>query len=289
MTGIRFTSLAGNTMKLDGGAMFGNAPKALWERWMPADEENMILIHTRALLVRTPDHALLFETGAGAYLPPKLKQRFQFQEEGHVLLDSLAEQGLGQEDITHVILSHLHFDHAGGLLSPWDSDCNPPDLLFPEARFVTGRSQFDRALNPHARDRASYIPELPGLLEKSGRLELRAGGERFELPGLTIEFFESHGHTPGMLASWIHTCGRPVVFTGDLIPARPWVSQAITMGYDRFPEGLIDEKSAFLSRALGADALMVYPHDPAASGLARDDKTGRIVAGSPVLDLDMTV
>lgn len=289
MARIRFTSLKGNSMKLDGGAMFGNAPKALWTRWMQADQKNMIRIDTRSLLVRTPDHTLLFETGAGAYLPPDMKKRFQFQEDRHVLLDSLAAQGLSHEDITHVILSHLHFDHAGGLLAAWTPERKQKALLFPNAVFITGREQFDRARSPHARDRASYIPELPELLEKSGRLLLKTDKDRLALCGLTVEFSVSHGHTPGMLVSWIRANGRTLVFTGDLIPARPWVSQAITMGYDRFPEGLVDEKKSFLKTALAEEALLVFPHDPSASGLAIDDKNGRIAAALSLPDLDMTV
>lgn len=287
MTRVRFISLPGNTMKLDGGAMFGNAPKALWSRWMPADEKNMVHIHTRALLVRTGDHALLFETGAGAFFPPEMRARFQFQEDRHVLQDALAAQGLSPKDITHVILSHLHFDHAGGLLSAWSPE--GADLVFPNAVFLTGRSQFERASSPHARDRASYIPDLPGLLENSGRLVLKSDGDVLEQDGVRVRFSESHGHTPGMLVSWIRANGQTVVFTGDLIPARPWINRAITMGYDRFPEGLVDEKTRFLEKALAADALLVFPHDDTACRLTRDAKTGRIIPAGEMPDLDMAV
>jgi len=283
------TSIAGNTMKLDGGAMFGNAPKALWERWMPADKSNMIRIPTRALLVRTCDHVLLFETGAGAFLSPDMKARFQVREDCHVLLESLADQGLRHEDVTHVILSHLHFDHAGGLLSAWTPEERRPSLLFPNAEFVTGKAQFERAVCPHPRDRASFIPDLPDLLEKSGRLSLKSEGDSLTLGDVTIEFSESHGHTPGMLVSWIRTPGRTLVFTGDLTPARPWISRAITMGYDRFSEGLVDEKTRFLDRALAEDALLFFPHDDTPCSLLRDEKTGRIIPGTEFPDLNMAV
>lgn len=276
-------------MRLDGGAMFGNAPKALWQRWMPADDRNMIHIHTRALLVRSGAHLLLFETGAGAFFPPELKKRFQFQEDRHVLLEALSEQGISPADITHVILSHLHFDHAGGLLSAWSPEQKGSELAFPNAVVITGRAQFDRARSPHPRDRASYIPELPGLLEDSGRLVLKSHGDVLDAGGVQVAFSESQGHTPGMLVSWIRAGETSIVFTGDLIPARPWISQAITMGYDRFPEGLIDEKSAFLEKAHKADALLVFPHDHTACRLARDEETGRIIPGTEVPDLDMMV
>ncbi|MEH0019802.1 MAG: MBL fold metallo-hydrolase [Desulfobacter sp.] len=275
---FEFTVLDGNGMKLDGGSMFGNAPKALWERWMPADERNMIDIASRCLLVRTPGSNILFETGAGAYLSPDMRQRFQIREAGHKLLSSLAEHGLAHGDITHVILSHLHFDHAGGLLVPWEEGRETLALLFPNARYIVGEKNFKRAANPHIRDRASFIPGLTALLEQSGRLELKNHGDKLCLDGLEIRFTESHGHTPGMLVSWIRTKTHTLVFTGDLIPAHPWVNLPITMGYDRFPEGLVDEKEQFLEQALEAKALLVYPHDPvcAASGLEMDGNTGRI-------------
>ena len=138
------TTLTGNSQKLDGGAMFGNAPKALWQRWMPADELNRIDLGCRALLVQEEERNILVETGIGAFFSPELKQRFGVQEDRHVLLDSLAALGLSDADIDIVVLTHLHFDHAGGLLAAWQDD-QPPRLLFPHAQFVTGRQQWQRA------------------------------------------------------------------------------------------------------------------------------------------------
>ncbi|KEA39000.1 hypothetical protein CR64_36900, partial [Pseudomonas aeruginosa] len=110
------TTLLGNSQKLDGGAMFGNAPRALWSRWMQPDAENRIDLGCRALLVRDGERNVLVETGIGAFFPPALRQRYGVQEERHVLLDSLAAVGLDDADIDVVLLTHLHFDHAGGLL-----------------------------------------------------------------------------------------------------------------------------------------------------------------------------
>ena len=165
------TTLTGNIQKLDGGAMFGNAPKALWQRWMPADELNRIDLGCRDLLVQEDARNILVETGIGAFFSPELKHRFGVQEAHHVLLDELAKLGLSDADIDIVVLTHLHFDHAGGLLAAWQ-DGEQARLLFPNARFVTGRRQWQRACTPHARDKASYIPELLTLLEASGRLHL---------------------------------------------------------------------------------------------------------------------
>ena len=267
------TTLPGNSQKLDGGAMFGNAPRAMWERWMPADELHRIDLGCRALLVRENGRNVLVETGIGAFFSPELKERFGVQEDRHVLLDNLAAHGLSDADIDVVVLTHLHFDHAGGLLAPW-AEGQPPRLLFPHARFVTGRRQWQRARAPHARDRASYIPELLDLLEASGRLELLDDGQNSPTLGTDWRFHVSDGHTPGQILPEIAMPGGPVLFAGDLIPGAPWVHLPITMGYDRFPEGLIEEKTALLEDLLARNGRLVFTHDPkvALGRVSRDAK-----------------
>lgn len=269
------TTLTGNSQKLDGGAMFGNAPKALWQRWMPADEQNRIDLGCRALLVQEDERNILVETGIGAFFSPELKERFGVQEDRHVLLDELAKLGLSDADIDIVVLTHLHFDHAGGLLAAWQPD-TPARLLFPNAHFITGRRQWQRARQPHARDRASYIPELLDLLENSGRLHLIDDQPHCELLGPDWRLHWSDGHTPGQLLPEVAMPGGPVVFPGDLIPGAPWVHLPITMGYDRFPEGLIEEKQALLADLLARSGRLVFTHDPQiAMGRVSCDEKGR--------------
>jgi len=267
--------------------MFGNAPRALWSRWFEPDELHRIPLACRALLVEEEDRCVLFETGIGAFFEPKLRERFGVVEERHVLLDSLAELGLRHEDIDVVVLSHLHFDHAGGLLSPW-SEGKEPELLFPNAGFVVGKKAWSRACQPHARDRASFIPAVQKLLEESGRLELVAG-ERSELLGDGYRFHRSDGHTPGLLLGEIEMPGGPVLFAADLIPGMPWVHLPITMGYDRYPELLIDEKTELLSDLAERGGRLFFTHDPqtALARVGRDER-GRFRGEDGVATLERT-
>lgn len=268
------TSLLGNSQKLDGGAMFGNAPKALWTRWAPADDRNRIDLACRALLLREPGRNVLLETGIGAFFEPKLADRYGIQEREHVLLDQLAAQGLDHTDIDVVVLSHLHFDHAGGMLSAWRQGAEP-DLLFPNATVVVGAEAWARACAPHPRDRASFIPRLQRLLADSGRLEQVTGAHSDTL-GPDYRFHRSSGHTPGLLVTEVATNRGPVVFPSDLIPGVPWVHAAITMGYDRFPEQLVDEKRALLPQLVDRGAWLFFTHDPAvALGRVCVDERGR--------------
>lgn len=266
---MKLWSIEGNTQKLDGGAMFGNAPKAMWQKWIPADEANRIPLACRCLLATDLDgRNVLFETGIGAFFEPKLRERYGVVEERHVLLESLAAVGLKHEDIDVVVLSHLHFDHAGGLLAAWEEG-QAPRLLFPNARFVVGAEHWRRALKPHPRDRASFVPELQPLLEASGRLEL-VDGEYSQTLGESVRFFFSDGHTPGLMLAEV----GGVVFCADLIPGRFWVHLPITMGYDRWPEKLIDEKRVFLEDKLarGVGLFFTHDHEYALARVTRDER-----------------
>jgi glyoxylase-like metal-dependent hydrolase (beta-lactamase superfamily II) len=272
------TSLLGNSQKLDGGAMFGNAPKALWTRWVPCDEQNRIPLSCRCLLVEEPGRKILFEAGIGTFFEPKMKDRYGVVESEHVLLNSLEARGLTHEDIDVVVLSHLHFDHSGGLLSAW-SENGSPKLLFPNAQFVVGEEAWHRALNPHPRDKASFVPGLNKQLKSCGRLEVVPSGTHSKVLGDGYRFHESHGHTPGLLLTEIEMPAGPVVFAGDLVPGTPWVHLPITMGYDRYPELLIDEKRVLLEDLHKRGGRLFYTHDSetALSELSVDER-GRFSA-----------
>jgi glyoxylase-like metal-dependent hydrolase (beta-lactamase superfamily II) len=205
---IKLWSLEGNTQRLDGGAMFGNVPRALWSRWIEPDEQHRIPLACRALLAEGIEgKTVLFETGIGAFFDPRLRQRFGVMHDGHVLLESLEQAGFSHEEIDIVLVGEEHWQ---------------------------------RANNPHPRDRASFIPRLNQLLAESGRLDL-VSGDSHELLGDAVRFHYSHGHTPGLMLSEIRApSGGGVVFCADLMPGTAWVHLPVTMGYDRYPELLIE-------------------------------------------------
>ncbi len=275
----------GNRQWLDGGAMYGNAPRPVWERWSPPDSRHRIPLACRCLLIEAPSRGagaptrILLETGIGVFFEPGLRERYGVEEPDHRLLASLAARGLTDADIDVVVLSHLHFDHAGGLLAPWAAG-RPSHLLFPNAHFLVGSTALDRAVNPHVRDRASFIPTLPSLLQASDRLAVvETGSSTHPLLGDRFRFHWSDGHTPGLMCTEYadpDDADRPVVFAADLIPGAPWVHVPITMGYDRFPERLIDEKAALLDDLLVREGRLCFTHDPdRAFGRVTRDERGR--------------
>jgi glyoxylase-like metal-dependent hydrolase (beta-lactamase superfamily II) len=279
---VQIFSLEGNTQRLDGGAMFGNCPRDVWARWSPPDDHNRINLACRSMLVREDSgrHVLL-ETGIGAFFEPKMRERFGVQEPEHVLLRSLAELGLAPADIDVIVLSHLHFDHAGGLLSAWSPD-HAPQLVFPSARYLVSAAAWQRALHPHPRDRASFIPVLQDMLQATGRLEA-IDGPHSDTLGPAYRFHLSNGHTPGLMLTRVEGGDPgPITFLGDLVPGVPWVHLPITMGYDRFPELLIDEKEALLANIVAEHGWAFYTHDPAvaASRVLRSPE-GRFSAAEP--------
>ncbi|NVJ60227.1 MAG: MBL fold metallo-hydrolase [Gammaproteobacteria bacterium] len=269
-----FHTLLGNSQKLDGGAMFGNAPKAMWQKWVEVDSENRIDLCCRTLLIKEGDRNILLETGIGAFFEPKFKDRFGVVESSHILLEELNAHGLSHEDIDIVVLSHLHFDHAGGLLSSFEQG-ESPKLLFPNAKYLVGKAHWDRANNPHFRDKASFLPDLNKQLEESGRLVL-IDQSSSDLLGDDYKFHWSDGHTPGMMLTEVKTSHGPMVFAADLIPGSAWVHLPITMGYDRYPEHLIEEKQDLLSDLEARNGWIYFTHDSQiACGKVDRDERGK--------------
>ena len=281
---MRLVSIEGNDQRLDGGAMFGNCPRPVWEKWASPDDRNRIALACRALLVQEPANGgrqarnVLLETGVGAFFEPKLRERFGIQGDRHLLLESLEKAGIRPEDIDVVVFSHLHFDHAGGALTAWN-ETEPLRLVFPRASYLVSERAWARARHPHPRDRASFIPELQDLLEATGRLEL-VKGDRSEMLGSAYSFTLSDGHTPGLMLTRVDGWSEgPITFVGDLVPGVPWVHVPITMGYDRNAELVIDEKKALLERIREERGWTFFTHDPNVAAARIDrDPAGKYVA-----------
>jgi glyoxylase-like metal-dependent hydrolase (beta-lactamase superfamily II) len=259
---IHLTAVDGNQQRLDGGAMFGNAPRIVWEKWIQPDSLGRIPLHCRTMLINVNGKKILCEAGIGNFFEPKLAERFGVFESSHKLLENLKSIGVSENDIDFVILSHLHFDHAGGILSSWSNEePQKRHLLFPKAKVLVSRESMERAKSPHPRDRASFIPELTSLLEDSGRLLIVDGENHPDVFPDVISFHYTHGHTPGHMHTIVSSGQKKVVFAGDLIPGRAWVHLPITMGYDRFAEQVIDEKKDFYEKFANSSTYIFYTHD----------------------------
>lgn len=282
---MRVRSIEGNRQRLDGGAMYGNCPRALWESWSPPDARGRIELACRALLVEVDGLRVLLEAGIGAFFDPTMAERFGVEPREHVLLRSLEAAGAPHDAIDVVVLSHLHFDHAGGLLSAWAAG-RDRELLFPRARFVVSRAAFERATSPHERDRASFVPGLAERLEATGRLELVSAERPPALPDV-FRFDFSEGHTPGLLLTTVRAPRAPLTFASDLVPGVPWARVPITMGYDRFPERLVEEKRALLERVAAEGGALAFTHNPAcAAAFVRRGDAGRFTTEGPLASVD---
>ena len=266
-------SVEGNAQRLDGGAMFGNAPRALWERWAAADARDRIALASRCLLVREPQRWILFEAGIGASFEPQQRDRLGVVGERHELLEGLEALGLSHADIDVVVLSSLQAESAGGLLAAWRAG-RAPSLLFPAATFVASEPAWARARRPHLRDQAQFIPALPDLLEASGRLERVPRGGQSAALGQAYRLHVTDGHTPGLMTAELPGSLGPVLLAAALVPGRAWVHRSITTGFDRFPELLIDEKVALLEDLAGRGGRLFFTRDPdcAMARVTRDER-----------------
>lgn len=268
---LYLTSILGNSQSLDGGSMFGHIPRALWSNWISPDRNSLISLSSRSLLVEWKGINILCEVGIGSFFEPKKAKRFGIQNYGvHVLIRNLKRHGLNPEDIHYVILSHLHFDHCGGLLPTYQESLKgEEELKFPKATYLVTSQAYRRGLKPHLRDRASFIPDIAKRLKNSKRLKLIKKPK--DVPKALekiLSFFVSYGHTPGQLHAVFKGKKGSIVFTGDLIPGKAWVHLPVTMGFDRFPEKIINEKQAFYKKIDLQDnktkkgTWIFYTHDP---------------------------
>jgi glyoxylase-like metal-dependent hydrolase (beta-lactamase superfamily II) len=285
---------------LDGGAMFGVVPKTLWEKTNPADEANRIDMRARALLIQKPASGseaaknILVDCGMGHKWADKFRSIYKVDFSQWTLEQSLKEKGLKADDITEVILTHLHFDHAGGMTTLE----NPSDLkskllpTFPNARVFVQKANWDLGWNPNEKDRASYLKENYSIYqdeaslkrklelletrstEPTGKMAFSSPSTHEDViyPGISVEV--SHGHTPGMQLVRIHDGKTSLIYCADLIPTSSHVKIPFIMAYDCYPIFILQEKKRLLNRAVDENTYLFYEHCPKmnASRVKRTDK-----------------
>ena len=264
-------SLSDGRFRLDGGAMFGVVPKPLWERRAPADEKNRISLAMRPLLVRTPDHNVLIDAGAGNKMSAKDVAIYAIDRQPSID-ESLAAAGLTPADIDVVLASHLHFDHAGGFTSRVDGVVRPH---FPRARYKVRRAEWEDATHPHERNRASYLPDDFIPLRDAGVLDFTEGDEEI-LPGIRVR--ATPGHTRHHQAIEIESGGHVAVFVADLIPTAAHIDDVWIMGYDLYPMDTLATKKRFIREAIDREYIIFFEHDPhVAAGVIREKDGRRVV------------
>lgn len=235
--------------RLDGGCMFGSVPKNLWSRSIPGDTENCISLACRSLLIDIGARRFLVDVGMGEKWSDKQRQIYGIKN------TPKESWGFDPKSVTDVILTHLHFDHAGGITSPTPD--GGVELSFPDATIHLQKANWEHANNPTLKDRASYLPENVKPLAKA-KLSLYEGTSEI-VPGLVVHRVD--GHTKGQQWIEITDGSDKLFFATDLIPTAHHVPLAYHMGYDVCAETLLLEKHSFLERARTENALLCFQHD----------------------------
>lgn len=255
---VKYSALHPATFKLDGGAMFGVIPKPLWEKQIPADELNRIHLSLRVLCIQTESRVILIDTGIGDYHDGKFSQRFAITGSSDPLLNVLkAELNLAPEDVTDVIVTHLHFDHVGGLGN------SSGDFLFPRARLHLHKTHYDYSLKPTQRDMGSfqtqYSHPVIQKLEQLKRVVWHQGEDGTILTdgSYQLHFKCSHGHTPWLL----HPYDEKLIYMADLVPTAAHVPIPWVMGYDIAPGRTTLDKAQFYAFITEKNLVMIFEHD----------------------------
>lgn len=242
---------------LDGGAMFGIIPKPLWERTNSPDEKNRITLAARSLLLDSGSRKILIDTGMGDKWDEKGKSIYRYEFKENILFESLKLAGYTPEDITDVLLTHLHFDHCGGSTLLRDGKLQP---AFPNAKYHVQKNNYNWGIDPSERDRGSYLQENFQLLMEEGVLLLReADDEQFDDE---IQLPTFHGHTFFQQLPLISDGNTTLFFCGDLFPTSSHVPLPYIMGYDLQPVQTLMEKKHILHRAVKEDWHLIFQHDP---------------------------
>ncbi len=260
-------SIVTGTIALDGGAMYGVVPKVLWSKVEKVDELNRIKIAMRTLLAinKKTGLVILVDGGAGDKWPQNEMDRYAIENRPHAISDALNGLSLSEKDVTDVILTHLHFDHAGGF--SYLNENGKPHPRFPNARHWIHKDHWQHANNPTERDKASFLRRNLVFLHSFDLLKFVAGDQ----PDSTIkgiEWFVSHGHTPFMLLPILQGDPFDLMFSGDLIPNAQQLNPTWSMSYDLFPLTILKERKQVLSRCIKKGMRLAFPHDMKMAGAA---------------------
>jgi len=242
-------------LKLDGGAMFGVVPKVIWQKLYPADENNLGNWAMRCLLVETDDKKILIDTGMGNKQSDKFFRHY-YPNGNDTLEKSLIKNGFTFEDITDVIITHLHFDHIGGAVKIDKSGKYVP--TFPNATYHISKAQWDLANNPNRREKASFLPENFMAIKEFNQLNLIE--EECELyENIDLKMF--NGHTEGQIIPYINYKGTTIAYCADLFPATAHLPMPFIMGYDTRPLITLEDKTRFFNDAISDDFVLFFEHD----------------------------
>ena len=251
---------AGN-FKLDGGAMFGVVPKSLWTRTNPADNNNMIDIAARCLLIEDGNRLILIDTGMGNKQSDKF-YGYYFLWGDDTIDKSLAAYGFHRDDITDVFMTHLHFDHCGGSIQ-WNKDKTGYEPAFKNAHFWSNKDHWKWATEPNRREVASFLKENILPMEESGQLKFTNIPEQHVLRNseLGFDIFFANGHTDKQMIPMINYKGKTICFMADLLPTAGHLPLPFVMGYDTRPLLTLDEKELFLNMAADNNYYLFLEHD----------------------------
>lgn len=252
---MKLTPIETGNFKLDGGAMFGVVPKSIWNRTNPADHNNMCDFAMRSLLIEEGDRLILIDTGLGNKQSDKFFSYYYLHGNAE-LVDSIKKAGYSPDEITDVVLTHLHFDHVGGGVQRVGE--NRFELTFKNAKYWSNKNHWQWATQPNAREKASFLPENILPIEESGHLNFIDSGEEF---GENISFLMVDGHTEKQMIPHIKYKGDTVIFSADLLPTVGHIPVPYVMGYDTRPLLTLDEKEAFLNAAADNNYKLFLQHD----------------------------
>jgi glyoxylase-like metal-dependent hydrolase (beta-lactamase superfamily II) len=274
---VKLSVINTGLFKLDGGAMFGVVPKKLWSRLEKPDENNLCTWAMRCLLVETDDRKILIDTGIGNKQSEKFFSHFH-PHGTDSMLSSLANLGLQPQDITDVLLTHLHFDHVGGAVLRDASDRLLP--LFSKAKYWSNQAQYDWAFTPNDREKASFLKENFVPLMQEGVLHMLDALPYNKSLAWTqgIDIGYAYGHTEALMTPKINYRGQTIIYCADLLPSPSHVSMPYVMGYDIRPLQTLIEKEWFLNKAVEEGHILFFEHAPTieACTVKRNEK-GRIV------------